>query len=385
MNLFGLLIRNTMRHRLRTILTVLGVAVAVLAFGVLRTFVTAWYTGVEQASPERLVSRNKISITFNLPLAQKSKIAAVPGVEAVSYGTWFGGYFKDPKDFFPQIAFESAVTFKLFPEFIVSPGALAAMAAERNAAIVGVSTMERFGWEIGDAVRLTGTIYPGDYDLVIRGTYTGRVEATDITQFIFNWEYIDQRMQQESPTRAGMVNWWIIKMEDASHAAAISAAVDQQFVNSSFETLTETEAAFQQSFVGMAESIIRWVKIISVLVTGIILLVAANTMAMTARERISEYAVLKTLGFGGRQLLPLIIGESLLIAGAGGVLGIGLMYPIIKLLSAPMRAWFPSFPVAPETYIYAGLTTVLVGLVAAVFPAIRAIRLRIADGLRRVG
>lgn len=385
MRVFKLIFKNTLRHKLRTFLTIMGIAVAIMAFGLLRTFVSAWYAGVTQAAPDRLITRSKISITFTLPLAQKEKIARIPGVEAVTFGTWFGGYYKDPKDFFAQIAFEGPESFTLYPEFIVDTAGLRAFGSERNAAIVGQATMERFGWKVGDAVQLTGMIYPGQWDFVIRGVYTGATDATDISQFLFRWDYIDQRMQQEMPARAGQVGWWVIKIDDPAKAAQISNAVDREFDNSADETLTETEAAFQQSFVAMAGTIIFSLEVISILVIGIILLVAANTMAMTARERISEYAVLKTLGFNGGHILGLVAGESLLIAMLGGGLGLLLMFPLLQGVGAALRAWFPAFPIDPMTYPLAAVSAFAVGILAALFPAWRAIRVSIVDGLRRVG
>ncbi|HEX9751751.1 MAG TPA: FtsX-like permease family protein [candidate division Zixibacteria bacterium] len=385
MRVFGLIYRNMMRHKLRTLLTIAGIGVAILAFGLLRTFISAWYAGVTQAAPDRLITRSKISITFTLPLAQKSKIERISGVEAVTHGTWFGGYYKDPKDFFAQIAFESAESFKLYPEFLVDSAALSDFTRERNAVIVGQVTMERFGWSVGDVVTLTGMIYPGQWDFVIRGAYTGRDEATDVSQFLFHWDYIDQRMAQEWPSRTGQVGWWIIKIDDPAKAAQISAAVDAEFDNSADETLTETEAAFQQSFVAMAGTIIFSLKVISFLVIGIILLVAANTMAMTARERISEYAVLKTLGFGAFHVGGLIVGESLLISALGGAFGIALMFPVLNVVGAALRAWFPAFPIDPNTYPMAAAAAIGVGILASIFPAWRALSVRIADGLRRIG
>lgn len=385
MGVFHLIPRNVLRHRLRTLLTIVGIAVAIMAFGLLRTVIAAWYAGVTQAAPDRLISRNKIGITFTLPVSQKQKIERMPGVIGVTYGSWFGGSYKDPKDFFPQIAFEGVNSFSLYPEFIVDSAALKAFATERNAAIVGSATMQRFGWKVGDAVRLTGMIYPGDWDFVIRGVYTGRTDATDVSQFLFNWSYIDQRMQQEMPGRAGQVGWWVIKINDPVKAASVSTAVDREFENSSDPTLTETEAAFQQSFVAMAGTIVFSLQIISILVVGIILLVAANTMAMTARERISEYAILKTLGFHGGHILGLIVGESLLIACLGGALGLLMMIPVLRVVGASLRAFFPAFPIDPRTYPLAAGAAILVGLLAAVFPAWHAIRMSIVNGLRRVG
>jgi putative ABC transport system permease protein len=384
MNILRLVFLNALRHKLRTALTIMGIAVAVLAFGLLRTVIGAWYTGVASAAPDRLVSRSKISITFTLPIAQKEKIARVPGVEGVTFGTWFGGVYKDPKNFFAQVAIEGPVTFAFFPEILVDPEAVKTFGAERNAAIVGSALAERFGWKVGDTVRLVGTIYPGDWDFVIRGIYRGRDEATDVGTFYFNWNTIEQRMAQESPGRMGQIGWWIIKIDDPARAATISKAVDTEFDNSSDETLTETEAAFQQSFVAMAGTIIVSLQIISVLIVGVILLVAANTMAMTARERLSEYAVLKTLGFGAGHILGLIAGESLMIAGLGGVLGVLLLFPAVEGVAQGLKAWFPAFPVDPATFVLAAVAAFVVGALAAVFPAWRAMKVSIVDGLRRI-
>ncbi len=385
MRVFKLILKNTMRHKLRTTLTVLGIAAAITLFGLLRAFISAWHAGVSQAAPDRLITRSKISITFTLPLAQKQKIERIPGVQAVTFGSWFGGYYKDPKDFFAQIAYEGTESFKLYPEFVVDSSALNAFARQRNAAIVGTALMERFGWKVGDAVQLTGMIYPGKWDFVIVGAYSGRTETTDVAQFLFRWDYIDQRMQEVSPMRAGQVGWWVIKIANPSQAASICAAVDKEFDNSADETLTETEAAFQQSFVAMSGTIIFSLEVISLLVIGIVLLVAANTMAMTARERISEYAVLKTLGFGGFHIIGLIAGESLIIACLGGVVGVLLLFPILGGVGAELRAWFPAFLIDPMTYPLAATASIVVGLLAAVFPAWQAMRVSIADGLRRIG
>ncbi len=379
------IVRNAMRHKLRTALTILGIGVAVLLFGLVRTFIAAWYAGVDQSAPDRLITTSKINITFTLPLAQKQKIERIAGVQQVGHGTWFGGTYQDPKNFFAQFAFESSDMFRMYPEFILDSATIAAWDAQRNAVIVGVETMKRFGWTVGQSIPLQGTIYPGDWDFVIVGTYTGRTELTDDTQFIFHWEYIDQRMQQEWPERAGQVGWWVIKLDDPGRATAVSNAIDAEFDNSADETLTQTEAQFQQSFVAMSGTIILVLQAISALVIGIILLVAANTMAMTARERMSEYAVLKTLGFTPRHLITLIGGESVLIAALGGVAGLLMMFPIIKGIAVMMRSWFPIFPIETGMLIIACAAVIVVGALAAIIPATRAVRISIVDGLRRVG
>jgi len=386
MSFFRLLFKNAFRHPLRAVLTVGGVGVAILAFGLLRTVIAAWYAGVESAAPDRLISRNKISITFPLPLAQKAQIERLPGVVGVTHGTWFGGIYKDPRNFFAQIAMESPESFtKFYPEIVVDPAAaLDAFGTEPQAAIVGSALAERFGWKVGDVIPLKGTIYPGDWSFIIRGIYTGRKETTDVGTFYFPWNAIEQRLEKEWPDRAGHVGWWIIKIDDPAKAAAISQGVDAAFENSPDETLTETEAAFQQSFVAMSGTIILSLKVISFLIIGVILLVAANTMAMTARERVSEYAVLKTLGFGGRRIFLLIAGESILLAGLGGVLGLVLLWPTVHGVGAMLRQYFPAFPTDPVTFGMGALAALVVGLAAAIFPYWRAMSLPIARGLRRV-
>ena len=385
MRIFKLIFRNALRHKLRTGLTILGIGVAVLLFGLVRTFIAAWYAGVEQSAPDRLITTSKINITFTLPLAQKQKIERIAGVQQVGHGTWFGGTYQDPKNFFAQFAFENSDMFRMYPEFILDSATITAWNAQRNAVIVGTETMERFGWTVGQTVPLKGTIYPGDWDFVIVGTYSGRTELTDDTQFIFHWDYIDQRLQQEWPERAGQVGWWVVKLDDAGRATAVSKAIDAEFDNSADETLTQTEAQFQQSFVAMSGTIILVLQVISGLVIGIVLLVAANTMAMTARERISEYAVLKTLGFTPWHLVGLIGGESVLIASLGGVAGLLMMFPIIKGIAVAMRSWFPIFPIETGMLIVACVSVIVVGALAAIIPAARAIRISIVDGLRRVG
>lgn len=384
MNILSLVTKNALRHRLRTFLTIGGIGVAVLAFGLLRTVVTAWHLGVESAAPDRLITRNKISITFTLPVAQKQRIERIPGVLGVTSGTWFGGVYKDPKNFFAQIAMENVDSFEFYPEYVVSKDALDAFATERNAAIVGTTLADRFDWKIGDTIRIQGTIYPGDWDFVIRGIYTGRDPTTDTSQFLFNWNYIEQRMEKESPGRVGQVGWWVIKIADPSRAAAVSEAVDAEFDNSSDETLTETEAAFQQSFLAMSGTIITSLQVMSFLLIGVILLVAGNTMAMTVRERTAEYAVLKTLGFGVGRIVGLVAGESLLIAGLGGALGLALLFPAVRGVAAALKAWFPAFPVDPRTFALALGAALLVGVLAAVLPVWRAIAMPIAAGLRRI-
>ena len=185
MKVLKLVTRNAARHKLRTFLTVLGLALAVMAFAVIRTTVSAWYAGAEASSPNRLITRNAVSMVFTLPLAYRDKIAAVDGVTGISHAQWFGGVYVDPKNFFPQFAVEHNTYFDLYPEFVIPPEQKEQFFAERNAVVVGRLLADRFGWSVGDPIRITGTIFPGDWDFVIRGIYTGAKENTDETAWFF--------------------------------------------------------------------------------------------------------------------------------------------------------------------------------------------------------
>jgi putative ABC transport system permease protein len=382
MKVLKLVSRNAFRHPLRTGLTILGLAIAVMAFAIIRTTVSSWYTASQAASPNRLVTRHAVSLVFTLPIAYKEKIAKVEGVTGIAHAMWFGGIYVDPKNFFPQFAVDGKTYLDLYPEYIIAPEQMEDFLKQKNAVIIGQRLADRFGWSLGDQVRLTGTIFPGDWDFVIRGIYSGAEENTDETIWHMHYDYLDERMRAEAPGRAGQVGSFVVQIADPSQSAAISQQIDAMFENSSAETMTETEESFMLSFVSMASSIVAGLQIISVLVIGIILLVLGNTMAMTARERISEYAVMKTLGFRPVHVVGLIVGESLFIAALGGAVGLLVTFPIARLVQAAMLDFFPVFKVEPITLALAVLASFVVGLAAAVFPTLKAVRTPIVEGLR---
>ncbi|MDA8387836.1 MAG: FtsX-like permease family protein [Nitrospiraceae bacterium] len=377
--------KNVFRHKLRTALTVLGITIAILAFGMLRTIIRAWYAGAEASSSTRLITRNAVSLAFFLPISYKDKIRQVPGVKEVGYSYWFGGIYKDEKNFFPTFATEAKAAMDLFPEFILPPDEKAAFLRDRKGAIVGIKTAERFGWKVGDIVTLRGTIFPGDWDFIIRGIYRGAQKGTDETQFIFHYAYLNESLKKTAPYRADRVGWFIEGVERPEMAADAAVAIDKMFKNSLAETLTETEKAFQLSFISMTEAIIVVIRLVSLIVIFIIMSVMANTMAMTARERTREYAVMKTLGFGGWHITALIFGESLFIAAIGTGAGIALTFPAARAFGDYLSQYFPVFIVYRSTIYMDMAAGFAVSAAAAAFPAWRASRLRIADGLRRMG
>jgi putative ABC transport system permease protein len=385
MQTFKLIVRNALRHKLRSGLTILGLVVAILAFGLLQTVIKAWYAGADAASNTTLVTRNATSLVFPLPLSYAPKIRGIEGVKGVAYANWFGGIYQDPKNFFPQFAVSGASYLDMYPDYIVSEAQRAAFLRDRKGALVGRKLADQYGFKPGDVIPLRGTIYPGQWEFVVRGIYDGRQSGTVTTQMLFHWDYLNETLLKTVPRRANQVGVYVVQIRRPEDAAAVAAAIDATFKNSLAETLTETEKAFQLSFVSMSEAIVVAIRLVSFVVILIIMAVMANTMAMSARERLSEYATLKALGFGPGFLARLIFGESLLLALAGALIGIALLYPLAAAFAAQMGTLFPVFEVAPATTLLQLLSALAVGAVAAIAPTLRAANVNIVDGLRSVG
>ncbi|MBI4755596.1 MAG: ABC transporter permease [Betaproteobacteria bacterium] len=384
MYLLKLVLRNALRRRLRTALTVLGLVIAVVAFGLLQTVVDAWYAGAEGASAARLITRNSISLVFPLPLTYREKLRRMDGVRVVAAANWFGGIYKEPKNFFPQFAVDPAY-FDLYPEYRMDDAGKRAFLRERKGAVVGRKLAQDYGFRVGDPVTLKGTIFPGNWEFVVRAIYDGRDARTDTSQFFFHWDYLNETVRKTMPRRADQVGLFVLELSDPQRAAEVSRAVDAMFRNSRAETLTETERAFQMAFVSMTEAIVVAIRVVSFLVIFIILAVMANTMAMTARERLGEYATLKALGFGPGFLALLIYGESLAMALGGGLAGMALTWPVAGAFRDAVGSLFPVFEISPETVALQLACAVAVGAAAALVPAWRATHVGIVEGLRSVG
>jgi putative ABC transport system permease protein len=330
------------------------------------------------------VTRNAVSLVFSLPLTYAQKIRQVDGVTSVSWANWFGGVYITERNFFPQFAIDPQSYLAMYPEYVLPPDQRRAFVNDRQGAIAGRKLAQEYGWKVGDAIPLRGTIYPGTWTFTLRGIYEGAEASTDESQFFFHWALLNETVRRQSPRRAEQTGVFVVELADPGRAAEVSAAVDATFRNSLAETLTETEKAFQLGFIAMTEAILLAIEAVSFVVIVIIMAVMANTMAMTARERYAEYATLKALGFSGAFVAFLIFAESLGIALVGGLAGIALTFPVASAFAGAVGTLFPVFIVSETTLAMQLAAAVIVGVVAAALPAWRAARVRIVEGLRTV-
>ncbi len=386
MKIIKLIIKNSLRHKLRTFLTILGIAIAVIAFGLLRTVVTAWNAGVEASSANRLITRQAVSFIFPLPYAYREKILNIPGVTNITYANWFQGVYIDKSQFFARLAVDHETFFDVYPEYLLTKKELEDFKKERNSCVIGTDIAKLYKLKIGDVMTIEGDIFPGRWDFVIRGIYRPRDKTTDATGMFFHWDYLNERMEKEMPSRANHVGWYIVQIKDPNQSAEISQKIDALFKNSTAETKTESERAFQQEFLASTSAIITAMNVISFVIIGIIMLVLGNTMIMSARERTREYAVMKTLGFEARHLTGLIMGESLLISFIGAGIGLFLTFPIVEGFAMVIpKGFFPIFRLEPITVIFACSAAVFIGLISSIPPIQRALKTNIVDGFRFVG
>lgn len=386
MFLLRLLLKNAFRHRLRALLTMIGLVVAIAAFGLLRTIVDAWYAGVDATSSTRLITRSSISLTFPLPLNYAERIKSVDGVSGISWANWFGGIYVTERNFFAQFAIDPPSYLALYPEFILSEQEKQDFYHDRQGCVVGRKLADKFGWKVGDTIALRGTIYPGTWTFTIRGIYKGKDAKTDAQQMFIHWKLLAEtiRARMGGGPQADHVGVYVVGIKNPDDAPLISQRIDALFKNSLAETLTETEKAFQLGFVSMSEAILLAVQAVSFIIILIIMAVMANTMTMTARERLAEYATLKALGFGPPFVVKLLFGESLLIALIGGLIGMAVTFPLARAFVNAAGTLFPIFNVSMLTISLQLLASVVVGVVAAAWPAWKMSRIDIVQGLRHV-
>jgi putative ABC transport system permease protein len=389
MNLPLLAARNVLRNKGRTIWTVVGVVVALLAFMLLRTVLTSWEEATEYGAKDRLATRNKVSFIIPLPKNFADKIRQIDGITELTWMNWFGAV--DPKneqDFFATMATDPATALKVYDDFVVPEDQKQAWLADRQGALIGKNLAKRKNWKIGDTVTLKGTIFPGDWKFNIRAIYDGTRKGTDLSQFMFHWDYMNESLAPGSSQR-DRIGWVISKVKDPDRGAAVGAAIDKAFEDSDNPTLTQSELALNRSFMAMFEAILTAINVVSIVILLIMTLILGNTIAMGVRERTSEYGVLRAIGFLPRHVALFILGEAATIGILGGLFGLLLGTAVVNgfgaWLEENMAGFFPSFKVAPATAISAFVLAVALGVIASAVPAWRASRLSVIDSLRRVG
>lgn len=380
MKFLPLVLANLGRHRKRTVLTTLSVALALFLFASLQTVVTTLAAASRFGSARRLVSISATGIVFPLPLSYANRLAAVPGVEKLTYANWFGGRYGDGKRFFASFAVEPVSYLDMYPEMSVPDDQKRAWLQDRSGALIGARLLDVFGWRVGQNVTLQGTIMPGDWTFTVRGVYTPTDRVLNDDMMFFHHAYLDERAK-----RAGLVGWYVLRIDDPNNAASIAKRVDDMTRSSPHATKTGTEQAFNASFATMWGNVSLLMGTIGLAVVFAILMVTANAMMMSARERTREVAVLKTIGFPDRTLAGMVMLEAGVIAVAGAVLGLGGAKLFYRATNFNAAGFLPGFDVTPRTLVVGALVAVVVMLASGLVPAMRASRLQVVTALRQVG
>lgn len=387
MKYLPLLWSNLGRRKVRTTFTLLSILIAFVLFGYLAAIRQAFSMGIDLVGVDRLVMIHKVSLIQPLPYAYMARIARLPGVEAVTHATWFGGIYQNPNTWFQGIAqlpVEPEEYLDMYPEFLVPAEQKKAWLADRTGALVGRATAERYGWKVGDVVPVQATFWRQKgggktWTFTVRGIYDTREKGQDNTQFLWHWDYFDEARF----TGQGMVGWYIIRIADPQQAPAMVRKIDGLFANSSAETKTSTEKAFMQGFAKQIGDIGAILTAILTAVFFTMLLVAGNAMAQAVRERTNELAVLKTLGYRDGQVMALVLAESTLLALLGGGLGLALAWALVAQ-GDPTGGALPIFFIPVRALVLGVALVVAFGLVTGFLPAYNAMRLRIVEALRRV-
>ncbi len=386
--LLSLAAKNVLRNKLRAVLTIVAIAVAIVAFVMLRTVLTAWTVAADYAARDRIGTRNKVTFIVPLPRRYIDDIRAMPGIKAATFMNWFGA--KDPRhehEFFGNMAVDTATFLTVYDELKLPKEQREAWIGDRKGAIVGEVLARKLGWKLGDRVTLTGTIYPGDWEFQIDGIYTATRRSADRSSMYFHWNYLNDSVPERARDQIG---WVTSRIDEPSRAASISQALDKLFEEKEIATLSMSERAMNLSFLGMVSAALTAINVVSVVILVIMMLILGNTIAMGARERTSEYGVMRAIGFLPSHVALSVLGEAVTIGGLGGALGLVLAYPLVerglgRFIEENMGSYFPYFRIAESTALAAVVLALLLGVLAGVIPAYRASRLNVIDALRRVG
>ena len=387
MTLTGLAVRNLARNRFRVALTALGVAIAILAFLLLRTVIWAWASAAEWSAKDRVVTRHKVTFVMTLPKRYVEDVRNAPHVRTATWANWFGG--KDPKmenEFFSTLAVDPATYFSVYDEARVPADQLETWKHDKQGAIVGDVLARKHGWKVGDKVTLQSGIFAGDWQFTIDGIYEATAKSIDRSTLLFQWDYLNDSLPQG---RRDQVGWIVSRVDDPSHVADIGVGLDRIFEDRDTPTLSQDERSFNASFLAMFSAILKAMDIISAVILVIMTLILGNTIAMGVRERTNEYGVLRAIGFLPRHVVIWIVGESLVTGVLGGVLGLALAWPLINLgmgrfIEENMGAFFPYFRLETANMLLGIGIAALLGAAASAVPAWRASKLVVVDAVRRV-
>ena len=387
MTLTGLSVRNLARNKFRVVLTVAGVAVAILAFLLLRTVTWAWTNAADWAAKDRVVTRHKVTLVMSLPKRYVEEVRQSPHVKLATWANWFGG--KDPKhdrEFFSALGADPATYFDVYDEMNVPTDQLETWKHDRQGAIVGDVLARKLGWKVGDKVILQSGIYPGDWQFTIDAIYTAMAKSVDRSTFIFQWDYLNDSLP---PARRDTVGWIVSRIDDPARVAEVGVLLDKRFDDRDTPTLSQDERSFQAGFMAMFSAVIKAMNIVSGVILVIMTLILGNTIAMGARERASEYGVLRAIGFLPGHVVMWILGEALLMGALGGLVGLGIAWPFINLgigrfVEENLGSMFPYFRLETANAVLALALAALLGTAAAAIPAWRASKLRVIDAVRRI-
>lgn len=387
MKFLGLIRANLFRKKIRLFLTLGSFAVAMCLFGLLFVIREGFNQGIDVAGADRLISYNRVGLVTPLPLSYRDRIMQIPGVTLVTHQNWFGGVYQDPKNFFPQFVIDPETQRKMYPEFSIPDDQWQNFVKDRQGAIVGAFTANKFGWKVGDRIPIQGTFLPGTWEFNIDGIYHGTRAKDDETQFWFQWDNFENYLETHKIDRyLGMVGWYTIKVDNPDNSLRVAKAVDALFSNSDYETHTDSEANFAAGFAKQMGNIQFLILSIGSIVFFTLLLVTGNTMAIAVRERTSELAVLKAVGYSDRFVLFLVLSEAALIALVGGVFGLALAkgFTLLPANVNPVRTFLPLLYLSGGVFAIGIGAALSVGLLSGVLPALGAMRLRVVDALRRV-
>jgi putative ABC transport system permease protein len=377
-----IILANLLRKKVRLILTLGSFAVALFLFSFLAVVRDAFGRGADLASADRLITINRTSIINLIPLSYRDKMLRIHGVKYVTHNNWFGGIYKEEKNFFPQFVIDPENQRKVFPELIVPDDQWKAFVNDRQGAIAGVKTVERFHWKIGDRIPIKTTLYGGgSWEFNLVGIYHGKRPQDDETQFWFQWDYFEEKIPAAIK---GQIGWYVLRVDNPDDAPRIAKAIDAEFANSPNETKTETESTFAANWVKQFGNIQFLIGSIGTVVFFTLLLVTGNTMAISVRERTSELAVFKAIGYSDRFVLFFVLAESLVIAVIGGGLGLLLAVGAVPGLGRALNGLLPNIVLSPEMLLFGLGVALLVGILSGLLPGIGAMRMRVVNALRRV-